>query len=126
MRKLRLIPIIVVLAAMLHVEPPNLALGQNINDVLDLERKVIEFDSAEKYADALPLAQRLLTIQEGRLGPDHPDVARALFRLAAIYYGQGRQADAEVLLKRSLTIYEKAFGPDDLNEIGRASCRERV
>ena len=53
-----------------------------------------------------------MAINEKALGPDHPDVARSLNNLAALYETQGRYADAEPLYKRSLAIREKALGPD--------------
>ena len=77
-----------------------------------LNEKVHALYQAGKYAEAIPLAQQELAIREKALGPDHPDVAQALYTLALIYYVQGRYADAEPLLKRSLAIREKALGPD--------------
>src|SRR5262249_59720486 len=46
------------------------------------------------------------------LGRDHPDVARSLNNLAALYQSQGRYADAEPLYRRSLAISEKVLGRD--------------
>ena len=45
------------------------------------------------------------------LGPDHPDVARSLDRLAQLYAFRGRQTEAEALYQRALTIQEHAPGP---------------
>jgi tetratricopeptide (TPR) repeat protein len=53
-----------------------------------------------------------LSIQENALGPDHPDVAVSLSRLAGRYLAQGRNGEAEPLLQRALSIRERALGPD--------------
>ena len=65
-----------------------------------------------RYAEAEPLYKRALAIREKALGPDHPDVAKALNNLAVLYQKQGRYAEAEPLYKRALAIREKALGPD--------------
>jgi tetratricopeptide (TPR) repeat protein len=65
-----------------------------------------------RYAEAEPLYQRSLAIQEKALGRDHPDVANSLYGLAVLYRNQGRYADAEPLFQRALAIQEKALGRD--------------
>jgi tetratricopeptide (TPR) repeat protein len=77
-----------------------------------LQTKVQELYRAGKYADAIPLAERVLAIREKELGPNHLDVAKALFWLAGLYHNQGRYADAEPLFQRTLAIREKALGPN--------------
>jgi tetratricopeptide (TPR) repeat protein len=64
------------------------------------------------YAQAEPLLQRALFIDEKRLGPDHPDGAIRLNNLARLYSAQGRHSEAEALSQRALAISEQAFGPD--------------
>jgi len=76
-----------------------------------LEAKVVELTHSGKYLEAIPLAQRVVAITEAARGPDHPDVARVLNRLALLYQIQGRYADVEPIYKRSLAIREKALGP---------------
>jgi tetratricopeptide (TPR) repeat protein/CHAT domain-containing protein len=77
-----------------------------------LNKRVGELYQAGKFSEAIPLAQRALTIGEKALGPDHLAVAPLLNNLAQLYDNQGRYADAEPLYKRSLAILEKALGPD--------------
>lgn len=55
--------------------------------------------AAESLADA-----------ERQSGPEHPDVARHLNRLAELYASQSKHVEAVSLYKRSLTILEKALG----------------
>jgi len=81
------------------------------NEAEALHKQVIELYRAEKYTDAIPLAERVLAIREKALGLDHPDVALSLNNLALLYKAQGRYADAEPVYKRALAIYEKALGP---------------
>ncbi len=65
-----------------------------------------------KYAEAEPLYQRSLAIDENALGPDHPDLATDLNNLALLYHAQGHYAEAEPLYQRSLAIRENALGPE--------------
>jgi tetratricopeptide (TPR) repeat protein len=74
--------------------------------------QVVELGRQGKFAEAMQLAQVLLSIQEKELGPDHPDVAKTLNNLAALYLTQKMYAQAEPLFKRALSIREKALGPD--------------
>ncbi|MBE3035878.1 MAG: tetratricopeptide repeat protein [Candidatus Atribacteria bacterium] len=49
-------------------------------------------------------------ILTGSFGPDHPDVATSLNKLAELYRAQGRYSEAEPLYKRALAIAEKTLG----------------
>ena len=64
------------------------------------------------YAEAEPLCERGLAVWEKALGPDHPDVARALHNVARLYLARAAYAEAEPLCERALAIVEKALGPD--------------
>jgi CHAT domain-containing protein/tetratricopeptide (TPR) repeat protein len=77
-----------------------------------LDARMDELYRGGKFSEAIPLAERVLAIREKALGPDHPDVARSLNNLAALYDLQGRYADAEPLYRRSLAIQDKALGPN--------------
>ena len=94
------------------------ALAQKSNQANKLEDKFLKLYDAGRYADAIPIAQRVLTIREKALGRNHPDVAIALDNLANLYRLQGRYADAEPLLQRSLAIREQALGHDDPDTAG--------
>jgi tetratricopeptide (TPR) repeat protein len=64
-----------------------------------------------RYAQALPLSQRALSIWEQTLGPAHPNVATSLNNLAILYRAQGQYAEALPLSQRALSIWEQALGP---------------
>ncbi len=63
-----------------------------------------------RYADAEPLYQRVLAINEKARGPDHPSVALALNDLAELYKEEGRYADADPLYKRALASIPEQKG----------------
>ena len=64
------------------------------------------------FAVAKPLLERALAIREQALGPNHPDTARSLNNLAALYNNQGDYEQAKPLLERALAITEQALGPN--------------
>ena len=97
----------------LALGPP--AMAQQGDDAEALSAQVRRLYGEGKYAEAIPLAQRVLALRETALGPDHPDVGLSLNNLAYLYGAQGRYGDAEPLYKRSLGIAEKALGPDHPN-----------
>jgi tetratricopeptide (TPR) repeat protein len=82
------------------------------SEVEQLGQKVIQLYEQAAYSDAIPIAQKVLDINEKVLGPDHPSVAQSLNNLALLYYSLGDYAKAEPLNKRSLAIREKVLGPD--------------
>jgi CHAT domain-containing protein/tetratricopeptide (TPR) repeat protein len=77
-----------------------------------LNSQVQELYSAERYKEAMPLAQQAVAITEKALGPEHPDTATSLNDLANLYQATGAYAQAEPLFKRALAIREKVFGPE--------------
>jgi tetratricopeptide (TPR) repeat protein len=72
--------------------------------------KIIQLTRAGKYAEALPLAQAMVTQLEK--GPPNRDLAGAINNLAQVYGDMGRDAEAEPLYKRALAIMEKSAGLD--------------
>jgi tetratricopeptide (TPR) repeat protein len=86
-----------------------------LDEVEGLNKRIAELSQANKFSQAIPLAQRALSIRESALGPDHPDVATALNTLAELYVAQHRYAEAEPLYRRSLAIQEMALGPNHPN-----------
>src|SRR5215510_13848143 len=65
-----------------------------------------------KYADAISIAERAVTLARERHGEEHVAFAEAIARLGKLYFDQGRFSEAELLLKRSLAVREKALGPE--------------
>jgi len=65
-----------------------------------------------RAAEALPLQERALCIDEAVLGPDHPDVATDLNHVGRALSDLGQPAEALPLHQRALRIREAALGPD--------------
>ena len=59
----------------------------------------------------IPLAERGVTLRTEALGPGHPDVARDLNALGALYQLAGRSAEAEGSYTRALEVFEDVYGP---------------
>jgi tetratricopeptide (TPR) repeat protein len=65
-----------------------------------------------RYAEAEPLMERALAIDEASYGQDHSTVATRLSNLAQLFKATNRLAEAEPLMKRALAIEEASYGPD--------------
>ena len=76
--------------------------------------QVIKLYKQDRYAEAIPIAEKALLIREKEFGTDHLEVARSLNNLAVLYKEMGNYSKAEPLYKRSLAINEKSLGPDHL------------
>jgi tetratricopeptide (TPR) repeat protein len=63
-----------------------------------------------RFEEATPYAERVLEMQEKRLGKDHLDVTNSLDHLAYLYRETGRYDEAESFYKRALSIREKSVG----------------
>jgi tetratricopeptide (TPR) repeat protein len=81
--------------------------------------------SQGRHAEALPLYQRVLRIDEAVYGPDHHQVAVDLNYVGRALSVLGRHVEALSLHERALRIDEAVYGPDhpqmanDLNDVGR-------
>jgi serine/threonine protein kinase len=65
-----------------------------------------------RFSQSEPLQWLALAISEKVLGPNHPDVAKSLNKLANLLNLQGRYAKALPLHERALAISERALGSD--------------
>lgn len=72
----------------------------------DLGREGQTDRALEAYEQALQLADR-------KLGPDHPDLAKILDKMADLYCRDNLPQNALPLIERALAIREKALGPDN-------------
>jgi tetratricopeptide (TPR) repeat protein len=100
------------LALLLAFPHECLSQQQDLQEAEALNRQVVQLYNQGRYAQAIPLAERVLAIREKALGPAHPDVANSLNNLAALYEALGDYAKAEPLFLRSLAIKQKALGPE--------------
>ena len=77
-----------------------------------LNRQVLQLYQQGKYQEAIPLAEKVLAITKGRLGPEHPNIATSLRNLAFLYASTGDYARAEPFFEEALQIRQKALGPE--------------
>jgi hypothetical protein len=70
------------------------------------------YQSAGRLEEAIPLYERTLTDRERVLGPDHPTVAVALYRLATAQLALGDASAAVGGFGRAAAIDEVAYGHD--------------
>jgi len=62
------------------------------------------------FAGGISNLSKALQIREIALGAEHPDIAKSLSNLAALYISQGTYEQAEPLYLRALEILEKVLG----------------
>ncbi len=63
-------------------------------------------------AAGIPLAERGTRLRARALGATHPDVARDLNALGALYHLAGRYGDADHAYVRALGVFEDYYGPE--------------
>ncbi len=71
-----------------------------------------------QFRVAEPLMRRALAINEGRHGPDHPEVASRVRNLAQLLYVTSRLSEAEPLMLQVVRIrieYQRRTGHEDPN-----------
>lgn len=82
------------------------------------------YNATGSYAEARALQERILSIRESTLGPDHPVFSISLNNLANVHTNLGVYTEALVLFERALAIDERALGLDhptvagSLNNLG--------
>ena len=67
--------------------------------------------SRGEAAAGIPLAEEGLALRTGALGAAHPDVAKDLNALGALYHLAGRYDDAGDCYRRALATFEDCYGP---------------
>ncbi len=95
-----------------QTSPPLIAQSAELQEAERLEQQVIQLYQQGNYPEAISLAEQVLKLREKVLGPDHPEVAKSLNNLAALYNLRGNYTKAEPLLQRAIAILEKNLGPD--------------
>src|SRR6476660_9119711 len=99
--------------------------AQSTDDLSALNQQVVELYQAGKYAEAISIAERALTVAEDRFGTDSIQVGITLNNLAALCDKEGRSAEALPLLKRAQAIREGALKKDEDARAASAAGEER-
>ncbi len=83
-----------------------------LQDAHRLNEAARRLRDAGKYAEALPLFERVIETRNRISGPLDRDLASALHDLAVFYYYKGDYPKIEPLSSRALAIQEKTLGPE--------------
>ncbi|MDO8721860.1 MAG: CHAT domain-containing protein [Syntrophales bacterium] len=101
-----------ILSVALLVGVPAWSSEDGLQKARELDQEFNRLYQQGRYAEAIPIAERIRAIREKVLGPEHSDTAASLNSLALLYDTIGAYDKAEPLYRRSLTIYEKDMGPE--------------
>jgi tetratricopeptide (TPR) repeat protein len=88
------------------------ATPEEVLEVATLAGQIAEFSQAGKYAEAVPVARRLVDAFERAVGPNHSATATGLVILADLHRVLGEYAKAEPLYQRAIKILENTMGPE--------------
>ena len=78
------------------------------NDPFVLAQQIAKLSQEGKYGEAIPIAEKLLSIDKRFFGPEHRETADDLNNLAFIYYLINDYAKAEPLYQQAIQIRENA------------------
>ena len=104
--------IVLIMGVALLVGTPAWSNEDSLQKAIELNQEVMRLYQQGRYAEAIPHAEKALTIYEKALGPEHPYTALSLNNLAELYGTMSAYDKAEPLYRRSLAIHEKALGPE--------------
>jgi CHAT domain-containing protein/tetratricopeptide (TPR) repeat protein len=79
-----------------------------------LDAQLVPLYEQGKYAQALPIVERQLKLQESRIGIEHRNTLTTLENLGTLHKELGNYGEAERLYRRSLETHERAYGKDDV------------
>ncbi len=99
---------------------PDSALAQSTAELHALIDHIGKLREKRKYAEAIPLAEKLRATCERVLGKEHPVTLASVSNLAMLHYQQGQYAKAEPLFRRVLKIRKRVQGeehPDTLMSV---------
>lgn len=91
------------------------AAAQDLTEIKKLERAADRQVNAGHYREALPLAQKLVTVCESVCGPRDDRTIWALDRVANIDQSLGDYSHAEPLFRRILALREETRGPNHID-----------
>jgi eukaryotic-like serine/threonine-protein kinase len=90
----------------------------------DRQNLTLALRNLGRYSEALEQARQNLAICEKILGPQHPDVSRALSTLGTTLYHMAQYEEAEQVLRRGVAVARSSLGDDNpitataLNNLG--------
>jgi tetratricopeptide (TPR) repeat protein len=96
------------------IEQQQSSTGQELSDAVKLTLEAVKLYKEGKFEEAIPLAKRVLKINEQLLPANDPILADSLGNLAMLYVARKKFDDADSLLQRALGIYEQTPGTNAL------------
>jgi CHAT domain-containing protein/lipopolysaccharide biosynthesis regulator YciM len=93
------------------VQPQNDAQAKVKAEAQRLNGEVFRLSQAGRYDEALPLAERAVTLIEKELGAEHPYAVSMLVNLASLYLVKKDTARADKLAQRAITLLNKVANP---------------
>ncbi|MEZ5983135.1 MAG: CHAT domain-containing tetratricopeptide repeat protein [Parvularculaceae bacterium] len=88
------------------------ALQAKVAEIVKLNNKAVQLNSAGRYSEALAYAQQALALAEEALGPNHTSTLALANNVGAILRALGRYSEAEPIHERVLDSLERVLGPD--------------
>ncbi len=88
-----------------------------LKEAEQLSAQVVKLYQTGKFDEALPLAERALTIREKVLGTENELVTAALRNLAEVQLAKKKNKEAEATYDRYLSVYGKVTGESNSNFI---------
>jgi serine/threonine-protein kinase len=76
----------------------------------DRQNLTLALRNLGRYAEALEQARLTVGVVEKILGPQHPDLSRALFTLGTTLYHMARYPEAEAVLRRGVAVARDPLG----------------
>src|SRR6516225_898557 len=119
MRSLSKVGLAAFLAVVWIFSSGSLTRAQQATELEHLTREFTELQRAGRYSQAIPVAERILSIHESRSDADQSSIAVWLNNIGELYRKQGRFSDAEPPLQRALTVRERTLGHDHI-DVGRS------
>ncbi|MCA9315524.1 MAG: serine/threonine-protein kinase [Planctomycetota bacterium] len=88
------------------------AIDDDEQDLLTLQQLARAYRSARRFAESLPLSEKVARGLERTLGPEHPGTLQALNGLGLAYSSLNRSSEAVPILERVAAGYARNLGPD--------------
>lgn len=99
--------VFIILIALSFVSVPAQIDNAALQEAVKISTQVVNLFNEKKFEEALPLAQRVISIREKELGKNHPLLAQAWRNLAYVQYQLKGFKFAEDSFKKAFEIYEK-------------------
>lgn len=104
----KVLPVILILTFCLNIYAQNeKSATPDLQEANKSSGEVVKLFSQKKFAEALPFAQKAVSLYEKALGAEHFEVGKALRNLGYVNYYLDDKKEAQKSFERALEIYEK-------------------